>query len=181
MISLRPRSIVRRQYFRQMKLLKRLLFLQGHRCFFCDQAIPDGEASIEHLVASANGGAKDDENCVVCCKAVNMALGHLSVKAKLRAVLNHHGGFRCPGSAESLAASAVEPTVDRVAVVVADLYKRGSARPRRVTTLKNTMNAAFQMSLSEADLDTLLYQLRAKGFIVIEDTKVSYALPAQGV
>jgi len=44
-----------------MKLLERLLFLQGQRCFFCGQAIPLGEASIEHLVATANGGAKDDE------------------------------------------------------------------------------------------------------------------------
>ena len=162
-----------------MKQLERLLFLQGNRCFFCGQRIPDGEASIEHLVASANGGAKDDENCVVCCKAVNMALGHLSVKAKLQAVLNHRGKFACPISFESLAASTEKSTVDRVAVVIADLHKRGSARPRRVTTLKNTMNAAFQMSLSEAELDALLGQLRAKGFIVTEDTKVSYALPAQ--
>lgn len=67
-----------------------------------------------------------------------------------------------PRSVESIAASTVEPIVDRVAVVVADLYKGGSARPRRVTTLKNTMNAVFQMSLSEADLDTLLNQLRAR-------------------
>jgi hypothetical protein len=163
-----------------MKQLERLLFLQGHRCFFCGQAIPDGEASIEHLVASANGGTKDDDNCVVCCKSVNMALGHLSVKAKLQAVLNHRGRFACPLSAESRALSNVESKVDRMAVVIADLCKRGSARPRRVTTLKNTMNAAFQMSLSEPELDLLLSQLQARGFIAIEDTKVSYALPAQG-
>jgi len=160
-----------------MKQLERLLFLQGHRCFFCGRAIPDGEASIEHLVATSNGGPKDDENCVVCCKAVNTALGHLSVKAKLQAVLNHHGGFACPVSVESDATST-EPNFSRVAVVVADLHKRGSARPRRVTTLKNTMNAAFQMSLSEAELDLLLTQLQAKGYVVVEETKVSYALPA---
>jgi hypothetical protein len=163
-----------------MKQLERLLFLQGHRCFFCGQAIPTGEASIEHLVASSNGGAKDDENCVVCCKSVNAALGHLSVKAKMQAVLNHRGGFSCPMSLGGLATAAVEPEDDRVAVVVADLHKRGSARPRRVTTLKNTMNAAFQMSLSEAELDFLLAQLQARRYVVIEDTKVSYALPPRG-
>ena len=162
-----------------MKQLERLLFLQGHRCFFCSQAIPVGEASIEHLVATSNGGAKDDENCVVCCKAVNIALGHLSVKEKLQAVLNHRGGFACPASIESLAPSTVEPPHDRVGLVVADLQKRGSARPRRVTTLKNTMNSVFRMSLSEVELDVLVTQLQAKGYVIIENTKVSYVLPTQ--
>jgi 5-methylcytosine-specific restriction endonuclease McrA len=50
-----------------MKQLERLLFLQGHRCFFCQQTIPDGEASVEHLVASSNGGGNEDDNCVACC------------------------------------------------------------------------------------------------------------------
>ena len=71
-----------------MKQLERILFLQGNVCFFCRQPIPDGEASVEHLVATSNGGAKDDENCVVCCKTVNAALGSLSVKAKLQVVVN---------------------------------------------------------------------------------------------
>ena len=163
-----------------MKQLERLLFLQGHRCFFCGQTIPPGEASIEHLVATSNGGAKDDENCVVCCKSVNIALGHLSVKAKIQAVLNHRGGFACPMSTESHVPSTLEPRDDRVALVLADLQKRGSARPRRVTTLKNTMNSVFQMSLSDVELDVLLTQLQANGYVTIEDTKVSYALPAHG-
>lgn len=163
-----------------MKQLERLLFLQGHRCFFCGRTIPTGEASIEHLIASSNGGAKDDENCVVCCKAVNAALGHLSVKAKMRAVLNHQGNFSCPMPHGSLAPAVDAVNDNRVAVVVADLHKRGSARPRRVTTLKNTINAAFQMSLCEAELDLLLAQLQAKRYVVIEDKKVSYALPAPG-
>ena len=81
-----------------MKQLERLLFLQGNLCFFCQQSIPVGEASVEHLVATANGGPKDDENCVVCCKAVNAALGSLSVKSKLQAVLNQRGAFACPSA-----------------------------------------------------------------------------------
>jgi len=171
-------SNIRRRPATGMKQLERLLFLQGSRCFFCGETIPTGEASIEHLVATSNGGAKDDENCVVCCKAVNTALGHLSVKAKLLAVLNHRGGFACPMPVESIASSTEKTNDDRVAIVVADLHKRGSARPRRVTTLKNTMNAAFQMSLSEVELEALLARLLANGYVVVEDTKVSYALPA---
>ena len=163
-----------------MKQLERLLFLQGHRCFFCGQAIPTGQASIEHLVATSNGGANEDENCVVCCKILNAALGHLSVKAKLQVVLNQRGSLSCPMSAEVLAVPSEEPGDDRVAVAVADLRKRGSARPRRVTTLKNTLNAAFRMALSDAEVDALLSRLVAKGYVSIEDTKVTYALPATG-
>lgn len=58
-----------------MKQLERLLFLQGQVCFFCALPIPPGEASVEHLVAVCNGGSKDDDNCVACCKTVNAALG----------------------------------------------------------------------------------------------------------
>lgn len=166
-----------------MKQLERLLFLQGNRCFFCGDSIPDGEASVEHLVATSNGGAKEDENCVVCCKAVNAALGNLPIKAKLQAILNQRSRFICPkqsaqsedqsnGSAES----GAQP--ERIALVVADLQKRGSSRPRRVATLKNTMNSVFQMSLSDAQLDALLSNLQSSGYVVVEDTKVSYALPA---
>jgi hypothetical protein len=161
-----------------VKQLERLLFLQGRRCFFCGQTIPRGEASVEHLVATSNGGANDDENCVVCCKSVNTALGHLSVKAKLQAVLNHRGIFACPMSLECDDQPIVDVKNERAAVVLADLLKRGSARPRRISTLKNTMNSAFQMSLSESELDALLSQLQAMGYVIVDDTKVSYALPA---
>lgn len=79
-----------------MKQIDRLLLFQGHRCFFCDEPIPEGEASVEHLVASKNGGGNGDDNCVVCCKTLNTALGHLSYKEKLRAILNHRPRFTCP-------------------------------------------------------------------------------------
>ena len=69
-----------------MKQLERLLFLQGNRCFFCGDFIPEGEASVEHLVAISNGGPKEDENCVVCCRTVNAALGNLPIKSKLQAI-----------------------------------------------------------------------------------------------
>lgn len=165
-----------------MKQLERLLFLQGNRCFFCGNEIPDGEASVEHLVASSNGGAKEDENCIVCCKSVNAALGNLSIKAKLQAILNHRGQFVCPIIGKtvlthSLPETAAEPQNGHVALVVADLQKRGPSKPRRVATLKNTMNSIFQMSLSDAQLEALLASLRSLGYVVVEDTKVSYALP----
>lgn len=164
-----------------MKQLDRLLFLQGERCFFCGQSIPAGEASVEHLVATSNGGAKADENCVICCKTLNQAFGHLSLKAKLQAVLSQRGTFRCPASVESREAPAIRgPNESRIAHVVADLQRRGGARPRRVATLKNTMNAAFQMSLVEPEIEGLLRELEGLGYVTIVDGKVTYELPAPG-
>jgi len=165
-----------------MKQLERLLFLQGNRCFFCRQPIPSGEASVEHLIAAANGGAKDDDNCIVCCKEVNAALGSLSIKSKLQAVLNQSGAFTCPNASRSKpdAVEQVEtktPIDERLSLVIADLQKRGPSRPRRVSTLKNTMNSVFQKQLSEKELAFLLVALEAKGYVVVQETKVTYALP----
>ena len=129
-----------------MKQLERLLFLQGNVCFFCQDPIPADEASVEHLVATANGGAKHDDNCVVCCKTVNAALGSLSIKAKLQAIANQRSGFVCPSSktADDTAQQAAAVGDERIQLVVADLQKRGASRPRKVATLRNTINAVFQ-------------------------------------
>ncbi len=123
-----------------IKPLDRLLFAQGGMCFFCNAQLSKADASIEHLVAQANGGSNDDANCVACCKAVNALLGSMSLKEKLRVVLNQKGRFICPNGGESVAlipqsiakpqgASKVPvaspaPKVDNYAVVLADLKKR---------------------------------------------------------
>ena len=59
------------------KPIDRLMFVQGGLCFFCEQPLPRSEASVEHLLASANGGKNNDDNCVACCKAVNALLGRV--------------------------------------------------------------------------------------------------------
>ena len=45
-----------------IKSLTRLLFAQGGRCFFCKESLPATDASVEHLVARANGGVKADRS-----------------------------------------------------------------------------------------------------------------------
>lgn len=164
-----------------MKQLERILFQQGNVCFFCQQPIPAGEASVEHLIATSNGGGKDDENCVVCCKAVNAALGNLTVKAKLQVVVNQRGGFVCPQARSVVTVEGpIGPETERIEMVVADLLKRGPARPRKTATLKNTINSVFQNKLSEEELSSLVLALQSQGYVIVQDTKVSYALPQPG-
>ena len=169
-----------------MKQLDRLLLFQGNRCFFCEHPIPEGEASVEHLVASSNGGSNDDENCVACCKSLNAAFGNRPYKEKLRAIVSHRGQFCCP----MLSSSRLEATITlvgpssdskaRIAAVVADLQKRGASRPRKIATLRNTIAAVFQKQLTEEQLSSLFSNLVAAGYIVVNEANVTYNLSPAG-
>ena len=172
--------------------LQRLLFAQGEDCFFCRKKLMKAEASVEHLVALTHGGKDNDENCVACCKALNNLFGRMSLKEKLQIVLNQRGGFACPASAPASVAQLPTPTpkqavkkerthVERFALVVADLQKRGNARPGTVDKLLNTIKS-HMASLGEpaSEADKLLVELRARNFVEVEAEKVSYALPAEG-
>jgi hypothetical protein len=173
------------------KPLERLMFAQGGLCFFCNAVLPKAEASVEHLVASANAGSNLDDNCVACCKSMNTLLGRMSLKEKIKVVLNQKGAFKCPNGVGRAAASVVPAAAksappappptrkavpDDYSLVLTDLTKRGSAKPRKVETLKNTIRAAVKKPISDSHLDTLIKHLQANGKITINDTKVSYLL-----
>ena len=78
--------------------LKRLLLSQKGRCFFCKKTLPQADASIEHLVASSNGGRSQDDNCVACCKTINALLGNKPLKEKIRFLLDRNG--KCPNGTQ---------------------------------------------------------------------------------
>jgi len=168
--------------------IKRLLFAQGGRCFFCNDLLSAAEVSVEHLVATANGGGNSDENCVVCCRTLNRLLGRMSLKEKLRVVLNQKGQFKCPNSGVNRKSAGhyhvmVSPTIaseEQLAQVLADLERRRTARPRTVKTLSSTINVLFKKQLSESEIASLLDQLQATGVISVSGTKVSYTHAPSG-
>lgn len=171
------------------KPLDRLMFAQGGLCFFCKKPLSHGEASVEHLVATANGGNNHDDNCVVCCKALNALLGSMSLKEKIQVILNQRGDFKCPdpkGSAKPISAPATsrmagshasKSVTEQLALIVADLHKRGAAKPRTVKTLTSTIAALFQKHLSDAEVLSLVEKLCAEGIVTVNGAKVSYELP----
>lgn len=83
------------------KPIDRLMFAQGNQCFFCNMPLPRDEASVEHLVPSSRAGSNSDDNCVACCKTMNALLGSMSLKEKIKVVLNQKGHFKCPKAAAS--------------------------------------------------------------------------------
>lgn len=175
--------------------LDRLLFSQGGQCFFCRKPLPKAEASVEHLLASANGGTNVDDNCVACCKALNHLLGSKSIKEKMQIVLNQRGNFQCPGNACAQPATLPSPTpaastpkaaqvptngnTSPIDLVLADLEKRGASRPRKVSTLSSTIKALLkqhQKPNADVEVANLIAELQKRGKVIVTDTKVSYKL-----
>ena len=74
------------------------------------------------------------------------------------------------------AANSKSPA-DRVAVVIADLKRRGASRPRAVKTLSSTISGIFQKQISDQDIASLIAILQKQGVVTVNGTKVSYSLP----
>jgi hypothetical protein len=72
--------------------------------------------------------------------------------------------------------AAPEAQVD---AVVADLIRRKASKPRTQKTLLSTLHALFKKELSEQQLAALFAALCKRGFVKVEGTKVSYALPTE--
>lgn len=73
-------------------------------------------------------------------------------------------------------AATSKTPIDRLAIVISDLKRRGSSRPRTVKTLGSTINAIFQKQISEQEVASLLAALQKQGAVTVTDTKVSYSL-----
>ncbi len=169
--------------------LDRLMFAQGGLCFFCNLALSKAEASVEHLVGSARGGSNGDDNCVACCKAVNALLGSMSLKEKIKVVLNQKGQFKCPNGARSASPKSKPPpqppskeiTAHRLApetisAVIANLIVRGNARPRRLRTLASSIKALIHLKLDDNQVSMIIDHLQVPGKIVITNDQIEYKL-----
>lgn len=73
-------------------------------------------------------------------------------------------------------ASGVKGPQGNNTLVIADLIKRQTARPRTLKTLSSTIHALFQKKLSDDELRTLLDELSRRGVITVSEGKISYDL-----
>jgi len=163
------------------KRLTRLLLAQRGRCFFCDKPLPETIATVEHLVAKANGGNDQDGNCVACCKSANQLLGSMSLKEKIQICLSHKGQFECPnGTAHHVAkpqvpAKTAQFMAECYEKVATNLTQRQKAKPSTVVKLKNTITSLFPKKLSPDQVDKLVQQLQSREVIFVTGSKVTYA------
>ena len=68
---------------------------------------------------------------------------------------------------------------EKIDAIVIFLTNRGNAKPRKIATLTNAINALFMKTLDADELDKLTKELIRKNLIVIEDGKVHYKLTNQ--
>lgn len=153
------------------------MFAQGGKCFFCGKSLARADASVEHLLAKANGGIDGDGNCVACCKTVNALFGSMSLKDKFRVVLNQGNKFACPASLGTkvlpppTAISRTKPLEDRLQAVVANLVSHKSAKPRTEKTLRNSIANLFPAA-PKSEIEAILTELKATGKVEFDGTKV---------
>jgi CRISPR/Cas system Type II protein with McrA/HNH and RuvC-like nuclease domain len=97
-IALKPATSVQPPALRQQTLtkLKKMLYLQQGKCFFCGEKLAMADANIEHLHPLSIGGTRTEDNEVVCHKSLNETFGNLPLKRKFEFVLRAAGSFRCP-------------------------------------------------------------------------------------
>ena len=74
---------------------------------------------------------------------------------------------------------APEPALDsshdaKIDLIILDLKRRNSARPRKIQTLTSTIRALFKEKLPPEELSSLIDQLCRRGIVRIEGAKVSY-------
>jgi hypothetical protein len=66
---------------------------------------------------------------------------------------------------------------EKIEAVVKSLSARGQARPRKVKTLANTINAIFLRKLDESELEAIIKEMKKQKLIMVENEKVSYRPP----
>ena len=71
--------------------------------------------------------------------------------------------------------SSADKTADeQVSAIVENLSARGNSRPRKVKTLKNSINSLFGNKLEPEKIDNLVKELQERGFIVVKHEGVTY-------
>lgn len=74
-----------------------------------------------------------------------------------------------------------KPTKEElVHIAVDDLIKRKASKPRTPKTLWSTIHARCGKDIPSSDIDEVYEALVQQGYVKIEGTKITYALPAAG-
>ena len=73
-----------------------------------------------------------------------------------------------------LSSASRKPEDEQITAIVKNLSARGSSRPRKVKTLKNSINSLFGNKLDTEKIDHLVKDLQEQKYIVIKQDNVTY-------
>ena len=73
-----------------------------------------------------------------------------------------------------LSSANKKPADEQLTAIVENLSARGNSRPRKVKTLKNSINSLFGNKLDPAKIDGLVKDLQDRKYVVIKQENVTY-------
>ena len=73
-----------------------------------------------------------------------------------------------------LSSANKKPANEQITAIVENLSARGNSRPRKVKTLKNSINSLFGNKLETERIDSLVKDLKEQKYIVIKQENVTY-------
>ena len=73
-----------------------------------------------------------------------------------------------------LSSSNKKPANEQITAIVKNLSARGNSRPRKVKTLKNSINSLFGNKLEAERIDSLVEDLKQQKYIVVKQENVTY-------
>jgi PIN domain len=84
------------------------------------------------------------------------------------------------GAIQSFSRKKLPSTLEaRIDAVVANLTGRKSAKPKKLKTLRGTIEAHFNREISEQGLCALVDELKRRGFIKVDGDKITYRMPSR--
>lgn len=75
--------------------LRRILFTQGGKCFYCRKPLPEEDATLDHIVPKSQGGTESIDNLGACCKDINQLFANAPVKSKIETIILWEGRLPC--------------------------------------------------------------------------------------
>ena len=99
-------------------------------------------------------------------------LDHLKVNKKVKA-------YRANDLSEILPLRIPKSATDetKMNAIIKNLAGRGSSKPRRVKTLRNTIRSLFEEEIGARQLDSIVEKLTTREHVVINEERVSYNFP----
>ena len=73
-----------------------------------------------------------------------------------------------------LSSANKKPADEQLTAIVKNLSARGSSRPRKVKTLKNSINSLFGNKLAPDKIDSLVRDLQERKYIAVKQENVTY-------
>jgi hypothetical protein len=107
------------------RLRKVVLERDGSHCFYCHKPMPEGDMTLEHLVAVKHGGKNSSANLVLAHALCNERMGSRPVIEKIR----YRESRRQQWTAVIVEAPPAELRVTRRDMVWEELYHRSLAEP----------------------------------------------------